>query len=93
MLFFAHDGLKTVHLTGPGECVVSLWVTVELYFLHSTMTLVLVASGGVFFSLHFVVWVVFQLDSDVVFAHDSLKTVCVTGTGECEVSLWATVEL
>jgi hypothetical protein len=56
------------------------------------MTLVIVASGGVFFPIHFVVWVVFQLDSDVVFAHDGLKTVCVTGTGECVVSMGVTVE-
>jgi hypothetical protein len=46
-----------------------------------------VASGGVFFPIHIVVWVVFQLDSEVVFAHDGIKSVCVTGTGECEVSV------
>ena len=43
--------------------------------------------------ISFVVWVVFQLDSDVVFTHHGLKTVCLTGPCECVVSMWLTVEL
>ena len=57
------------------------------------MTLVVVASGGVFFPINFVVWVMIQLDSDVVFAQAGLKTVCLTGPCECVVSIWLTVEL
>ena len=57
------------------------------------MTLVVVASGGVFSPINFVVWVMIQLDSDVVFAHDGLKTVCLTGPCEFVVSIWLTVEL
>ena len=57
------------------------------------MTLVVVASGGVFSPINFVVWVMIQLDSDVVFAHACLKIVCLTGPCECVVSMWVTVEL
>ena len=45
------------------------------------------------FPINFVVWVMIQLDSDVVFAHACLKTVCLTGPCECVVSIWLTVEL
>ena len=45
------------------------------------------------FPINFVVWVMIQLDSDVVFAHHGLKTVCLTGPCECVVSIWLTVEL
>ena len=45
------------------------------------------------FPINFVVWVMIQLDSDVVFAQDGLKTVCLTGPCECVVSIWLTVEL
>jgi hypothetical protein len=52
-----------------------------------------VASGGVFFPIHVVVWVVFQLDRYYLFALQRLKIWCVTGPGECEVSMRVTVGL
>jgi hypothetical protein len=57
------------------------------------MTLVVVASGGVFFPINFVVWVMIQLDSDAVFALQRHKIWCLTGPCECVVSIWLAVEL